>query len=470
MRAIVLLFIGLAACGGRQKNRDTDSAPVDTGEPPIEVPEDNISNALGDCMGYYRTPEAYPNQLAQGDELQRYTLRDAQAVCNDGTRAVLYVRAASDPELANVWELHLQGGGVCSGWASCVERWCGLRYYDSSKMSSANLPEKIAGYGIYDEDAGNVLSGANHAFFYYCSSDGWGGQGTVNYEPPEAGTDIGNGVEVPDGLPAYTMFTHGHHIVTAAIEELEAGITADAGESLPPLKDATVIVWNGTSGGSNGAIRHADWLTERVAANGTEVVSIFDAALAPPHEYYEEPTATAVREYSEIAWDAKLAASDVQPYMDESCWDLLGGTADEWRCDHAAYVMLNHVTTPFLARHDLRDIADIGEALEIPEDTWESSVRTMLIDLRDVPTEGVEGEDVTVVPGAYGPNCAQHVALEMSDWWRVGTVEGPDGVDYTFQAAFFAWYEGASVQVVDEVRTGEGVGPLSTCADVDDTH
>jgi hypothetical protein len=102
-------------------------------------------------------------------------------------------------------------------------------------MSSADLPEKIAGFGICDEDAGNLLSGANHAFFYCCSSDGWGGQGSVRYEPPEAGTEVGNGVEIPDGLPAYTMFTHGHHIGTAAIDEPEAGITADGGEALPPL-------------------------------------------------------------------------------------------------------------------------------------------------------------------------------------------------------------------------------------------
>jgi hypothetical protein len=471
MRAVSLLVLVLAACGGRpdrDPRRDAGADPQDSGLTPLEVPEDNISNAIGTCLGRYREPDRYPNQLAPGDELQRYTLRDPRAVCNDGTPGVLYVRAATDPELADVWELHVQGGGGCGAWATCVQRWCGLDYYDSSKMSSADLPEQVAGFGIYDETSANLLSGANHAYFYYCSSDGWGGQSTLTYQPPEPGTDEATGIEVPEGLPSFTMFAHGHFIVTAAIDELEAGIVSDVGESLPPMRDARVIVWNGTSAGSHGAVRHADWLSERVAANGTEVVAIFDAALTPPHEYFDEAHAGIAREYTRRGWDARLAASDQLPYMDESCMRTLGPTADAWRCDHAAYVMLNHVTTPFFARQDLRDALDMGAAVGLTEDEWESTVRSMLRDLVNVPTEGVEGADVTVTPGAYGPNCSQHVALEMSDWWRVGTVRGADGVDYTYQDAFFAWYRGARVQVVDEVAVGSGDGPLSSCPNVSD--
>jgi hypothetical protein len=117
------------------------------------------------------------------------------------------------------------------------------------------------------------------------------------------------------------------------------------------------------------------------------------------------------------------------------------------------------VTTPFLARHDRMDIADIGEALENPEDTAEASMRTMLLDLQDVPTDGVAGEDVTVVPAAYGPDCGRHVALEMSDGWRVGTVEGPDGVDDVFPSAFFVGYERASIQEVERSVPGRAWAP-----------
>lgn len=476
MRGLALLVFFLAACGrdgGRATDpEDSDTSPLqepeDSGTTPLEVPEDNISNAAGDCMGYYQAPDTYPNQLAQGDELQRYTLRDPQAVCNDGTPGVLYVRAATNPELADVWQLHVQGGGACSGWASCAERWCGIGYYDSSKMSSANLPEEVAGFGILDEDPGNLLAGANHAYFYYCSSDGWGGQSTLRYDPPEPGTDEETGIEVPEGLPSFTMFSHGHFIVTAAIEELEAGITSDVGESLPPMRDASVIVWNGTSAGSHGAVRHADWLAERAAANGTEVVAIFDAALTPPPEYFDEAYVDLAREHLMRGWEPKLeAAAGIPPYMDESCVAVFGDTEDAWRCDHSGYVMLNHVTTPFLARQDLRDALDMGTAIGLTEDQWEGAVRSMLLDLANVPAEGVEGAEVAVTPGAYGPNCSQHVALEMTDWWRVATVQGADSVDYTFQDAFRAWYGGARVQLVDEVAVGGGDGPLSGCADVD---
>jgi len=71
--------------------------------------------------------------------------------------------------------------------------------------------------------------------------------------------------------------------------------------------------------------------------------------------------------------------------------------------------MLNHVTTSFLARND---IADIGEALEIREDTLAASTRAMLLDLEDVLTRGVERDELTVVPG----DGLAHSSLQDSDW------------------------------------------------------
>jgi hypothetical protein len=111
-----ILALTVAACGNPgQKGDPTEETDV----PPLESLDPGLAEAAGDCLGRQRAPEDYPNQLTAGDELQRFTLDHPQAVCNDGTPAVLYVRPATDPALAKVWSIHVQGGGACSSWAGC---------------------------------------------------------------------------------------------------------------------------------------------------------------------------------------------------------------------------------------------------------------------------------------------------------------------------------------------------------------
>jgi hypothetical protein len=94
----------------------------------------------------------------------------------------------------------------------------------------------------------------------------------------------------------------------------------------------------------------------------------------------------------------------------------------------------------------------------------------MFASLATIQTTAVEGADIAVVPGAYGPNCAQHVALESTSWWAIGTVQDGSGTAWTFQQAVLAWQEGQDVAVVDEPNTGSGNGPRSDCPGVEDEH
>src|SRR5262245_18597175 len=55
--------------------------------------------------------------LRPGGDLYRIGVDQAafpDALCNDGTRAVFFVRRAcpSMPEVANYWHIHLEGGGA----------------------------------------------------------------------------------------------------------------------------------------------------------------------------------------------------------------------------------------------------------------------------------------------------------------------------------------------------------------------
>lgn len=434
-----------------------DTAPGDSGDSGADdlvIPADNIATVLGDCEGLWREPPEYPNQLFAGDELDRYTLAEPEAVCNDGTRAVMYVRPYTNEALKDTWEIHVQGGGACASWEDCAVRFCGTGYYDQSKMSSRWAPEQIGAVGILDANAANLLSGANHAYFYYCSSDGWGGNGSTTYTPTE------------DGYPTYTMFERGHTIIEAGIAELEAGVTADDGVEMPKLGDATVLVWNGTSAGNTGAKRHADWINDRLSSNGTKVYAVFDAANDPPLDVLPVEYQEAGEEVYRTIWENKLARVDYTPWEDQSCVDHYSGTEDEYLCSELSYVVQNHITTPFFVRQDLQDVTDFAETFGATVEMFETYTHAGLLELAGIQETAIE--DIPMAPGVYGPNCGQHVALETSDWWRVATVEDDDGTPYTFQDAVLAWYQGASVQIVDDVVEGEGNGPRSDCSALDE--
>lgn len=378
----------------------------------------------------------------------------------------MYVRGATDAALADVWSVHLQGGGGCSSYLGCALCWCGLDYYDSSKMSSQNLPLNIDGFGIYDAHASNLLAGANQVFFYYCSSDSWRGMGSGDYTPDDLEIPEEIPVEVPAELPSYSMFKRGHTIVASGLDELAGGLVADGAEAMPALDDATLVVFNGTSGGSAGARANGDYVRDRLAP--AKVVAIFDAANFPMSEHLPEPYASELDAMKALGWQQSQGTDDTVPFTDETCWDHVGGTAEEERCFDLDYVALNHITTPFFARQDLRDVGGPSETIGVPEDVYQPAVVDMPESLATIQSTAVERADIPVAPGAHGPNCAQHVALESTRWWAESTVEDEDGAEFSYQQAVNAWYAGDAVSVIDAPNGGSGDGPYSTCADVDD--
>lgn len=128
-------------------------------------------------------------------------------------------------------------------------------------------------------------------------------------------------------------------------------------------------------------------------------------------------------------------------------------------------MLRNHITTPFFVRQDLQDTTGLTEAAGISLDSWETLTEAGLRTLPTAPNSSLETMSFT--PGVYGPNCAQHVALETNDWWRVATVESEEGTAYTFQAAVFEWSTAGALTVVDSASAGDGPGPRSDCADAD---
>lgn len=403
-----------------------------------------VDDVLGDCTGTFRDPDPYPNQLEAGTDLSRLTLDAPEALCNDGTPAVLYVRAGSDD-----WVMHLQGGGTCNSFEDCEERWCGAGYHDASKMSSAWAPAHVAGLGLASADSESRFAAATQVFFYYCTSDAWSGRSSTRFT-------------ADDGR---SMWVHrdGHAILEAAFALLREPRWSDDGhQKLPDLDDARSLLFSGTSGGSAGAQINLDWVREQIEPS-TPVFGVFDASFTPRPELLPTGPGKRLRDRDTGIIGEIAGGSVFPPFADESCRAALADTEDEWICQDPTWFAYDHVTTPFLARQDLYDSNVIDSYLKagMSEIGFAKAVRSSLLSLAALPATAAEGAAMTRTPSAYGPACGQHVGLESDTWFFDATVVA-DGGPVSLHDAAYAAMSGETLSIVDALD-----GRASQCPDLE---
>lgn len=439
-----LALTALSGCSGYREpiKDDTADTAADTATTSGTIAP-ALTERFGDCGGTFREPDAFPNQLSEGEDLHRVTLDSPEALCNDGTQAVIYVRPGTGDGLDR-WSIHLQGGSSCTTYEECEARWCGSGFYDASKMSSRWAPEAIAGAGIASADPASPFASWSHAWFYYCSSDMWTGRSEATVRS-EAGEDV-------------RLQRRGHDILVAGLEALRrAPVSDDSDVVMPDLDDAEAVLFNGTSAGSVGAQHHADWLAAQFP--GTTVRAAFDAAINPDPAVVDPAAQASVDAYWQDNAARRLADEPVAPFADESCVQSRGAAEDAWRCYVSNEILYQHVTTPFFARMDLYD----GQALDaytsvgLSADSFALAAQTSLSGLADLPDTAIEGADITVVPGAYGPACGQHIGLESDAWTFTSTLDGR-----TLSAALVWWLAGNPLSLTDTLPP-----TLSVCADID---
>ena len=433
-----LLFVILAGCGSKttddkdpSSGDDTDilhinellSAPCDGGTPP-------------------------DNGAPAGDDLHRVFLSDPEAVCNDGSPALVYVRAAENAEEANNWVFWVQGGGECNDHAGCRARWCGTdSKYEADSMSSDWTLETIKGKGILKRNSTNEFGGANQVYMYYCSSDSWTGQRTDVILTDETGE-----------LDAFRIDFNGRRIMEAVVEELADGVTSDDGaETVPALTNAETVIFSGSSAGASGITHNLDWVAEQFPAS-TNISGVLDATLNPE-------SSTITNETVAAQWDARLLESFQQseltrdPIRDQSCLDFHVGDPDACTTTHTR---LNHITTKIFQRMALLDshLVSHFQSLDptvspIDVGTW---VQATMLMFPDLPTTAED--DVGVTPGAFGPGCAEHTALTNDIWFFDATVEDPSGTPRSFHDALAFWLEGSGdIAIIDSVPPTISVCP-----------
>lgn len=136
------------------------------------------------------------------------------------------------------------------------------------------------------------------------------------------------------------------------------------------------------------------------------------------------------------------------PFVDVSCTAL---SPNPDQCSSGEQTTLNHITTPFFLRLDLRDDVANGtlEAIGLPYDAIAYASRETLLDLADIQTTAIEAADITVAPGIFGPHCGQHEGVYIDKWFFDNTVEDALGVPTNFHDALRAWLDGQPVVIID---------------------
>lgn len=378
----------------------------------------------------------------EGTDLVRVTLSDPDAVCNDGSPAVIYVRPAGDAAAEDRWVFHLQGGGGCGG-TNCAARWCGR----NAKMTTRGAPNAMRASGIMRRDPGNRLGDANQVFLYYCSSDNWAGRAADAVIPAEGDT------------PAFRLHFRGDAIVDAALTALEAGVTSDDGAvTMPRLGGGGSALWTGTSGGCLGVVNTGDRFAVRMRDLGVAPALVCDANFGPTEEGLPAGVALDAH-FASVQARHELFVRHANPNLDASCVAM--HPSDPWRCAWGGYVMANHITeAPLFIRMSLADrairAAYVESGFTITE--FAEGVRTGL--LGAAAGGGLEPPPRPI--GVYGPGCEQHVGLTNSDWFFDATVTEA-GAEVSFHDALVAWLGGADVSVVDTMPPTR-----STCAALTD--
>ena len=380
------------------------------------------------------------------------------ATCSDGTQGVFYVRPGSNGD-ENRWVIHLQGGGGCRDYDTCLERWCGQQGnlpYTANKMSSdwnadkiTDLPEHVVGTGIQAPIAANEFSDWTHVFAYYCSSDSWQGRASD--------------VEFDNGVDSFHLDARGHTILSAMRQMLRKNNanrtwTAAGGYAVPDLDSATEIVFSGTSAGAKGAISNADWFLTPFSSSDNSLVldgnfDMSDGALLDYDIWVDENLdgIGEVRYYSARIdhalgdWAAGGYLAEIDAFVDESCRAHYEPIGRMDRCNYFSTQLILSlggtpiITTPTFARFDLQDNVVRKTFTQHPNDRGFSlliggptGTPTTIDDFAKVVRASLVDayHDHDSLTGVFAPRCGKHVGLENTHTFAVQTT--PDTSDNDF--------------------------------------
>ncbi len=389
------------------------------------------------------------------------------AVCNDGTAAVFYVRSAQRNEDANRWQIHLQGGGSCKDGTSCAKRWLSAdTNMGAHKMSNQFAPaDGIAGNGILSPGAGNQFRGWNHVYLYYCSSDSWQGrQSNVVLE-----TTWFQGTQPSHNPQQYLIHFRGADIIDAVIDMLRNGAQyVDQRErtiTMPDLDEAERILLTGSSAGSGGVRYNTDRIRALLQAGNEDLDfrAVVDAGYSRPYptrDYRRTPMCQlqALCSYELMMsneWHNVKEALHADPAtpgisVEDDCETTEAGTNTEWKCADGVYVLENHIATPVFVRQDLQDSLVAGNYEKVNFGSAGDFGQLVAYEL-----ERFHAADTS--RGVFAPQCGDHTGLTNNRFSQAMVDVG--GTLFSFHDLLLNWVNGSSPTVAIETFQGPGAAP-----------
>lgn len=389
--------------------------------------------------------------LANGTVMQRVDLDNAafpDALCNDGSPAIIYFRPFSGAANRNNWLIQLQGGGGCGSGQTCAKRWCMIdTNFSMVQMTSTTSPVVgIDGKGITQRRSENPLGNWNLIFIKYCSSDSWAG----------VTRDAVLQTDIEGTLVDYRIHFLGNRIIDAVLDTLRRDgvptLTYTQGQSpivMPDLDNASRVILAGASAGGSGVANNADRVGDYLRANNPACTVqgcpldyrvLIDSSFGPSLEDLDVTTSSFCTMSNICDWEGLNAfvsqAHDAN--SDASCvqWHENNDPGTEWQCNDTGHVIRNHVTSPMFVRMGQKDSLvssnRIGAGYTVPGvgpldlPLFMQIVRDEGAALANIQTTAHEGSLITVVPGVFAPRCPKHETLRSSpDTFDVVINDGP---------------------------------------------
>jgi hypothetical protein len=380
------------------------------------VPCDYLPHSIADYAGGLNDERAAVAADPPDAILHRVTLDPAaNATCNDGSTAVMYVREALTEADDDKWIIVLEGGGAAFDATGNLRDGFWKRWTNPGNASQLDWIQKTstdmydaAGArgqdGVIDQPLEVVVGGVLHptssafadwnwVYLNYCSSDQWAGTVTAL---ELTGSSFLPGMATNGLLVDF----NGHNIVADALDQLRnggGGTDEDVEYGLPDLDGAELVLLAGESAGGHGVQHNLDYVEGLLAPNGTQVLGSIGAALKP------EIVAGSNWEVDNLA---PIGTDDIQQgyettwiqmqqalgYVDQSC----AATLADWRC-MSLFETDAEIATPHLIKQDLRDPI-VGSPYATLAD-YQDGVDSAL-SLLSGPTVGV-----------FGPKCQHHESL-----------------------------------------------------------
>lgn len=346
---------------------------------------------------------------AESNPLQKYYVSNEEAMCNDGSPSIYYMRRTNTTK----WLIYVEGGVLyCWDKETCDTRQATMPELMTSTM--AEETKEPTGLMSDDCDLNPDWCDANIGYIFYCSSDYF--SGTVTEEDSEAGVHF-----------------LGWTILQSAIDDLLA-----AG-----MADATQILYSGKGGGAVAVLFTVDRIVAQIedGLNGQEcdIRSLSDTGWISAHDPFNEPNCESGDALTcNIAGGVQRGVDAWQPEYPTAC----GEAGYTWECffGNWSFQYIETNSFIFIYEYDYAQLDTDG----LVEFHWDMSNEDGIVYAEEMAEALVNQE---ILPNAnakyfFMPGCWDHEIMDK-DVLQDIYVDDMNIVD-----AMREWYDGADSVVL----------------------